>query len=289
MICEVYLLKIRELLSKGKEILKNEGIESYSIDAHLLLEKVFNLDRMAIILKMEDEISEEKTKKFFKLIELRKNRVPVKYITNHSEFMGLDFYIEEGVLIPRPDTETVVEEAIEEIKNKSYINICDLCSGSGIIGITIASFLNSVKVDCLDISEKASKVTSENIKLHKLDERVKFIFSDLLKYPLENNKKYDIIVSNPPYIREDDIKDLMRDVRDYEPYEALCGGKDGLDFYRKIINQSKTVLNKNGMIIFEIGYDQKKEVTQLLVDQGFKDIICKKDLAGNDRMVRGTV
>lgn len=280
-------MKIRELLNKGKTILKNEGIDSYSIDAQLLLGKVINSDRMAIILKMEEEIPEDKTKEFLKLIDLRKSRIPVKYITNHSEFMGLDFYIEQGVLIPRPDTETVAEEAIEEIKKRNYTNICDLCCGSGIIGITIAKNFDFTNVDCLDIAEKASKVTCKNIKLHKLSERVEFIYSDLLKYPIENNKKYDMIVSNPPYIREDDIKDLMRDVRKYEPYEALCGGKDGLDFYRSIIKQSKTVLKKDGMIIFEIGYDQKDEVAQLLDMQGFKDIVCKKDLAGNDRMIKG--
>lgn len=281
------LRKIQELLKQGYDILKNEGINSYMLDTQLLLGKVLKMDRMAIITNRDLLVEDEVTEAFLNLIELRKMKMPIKYILKSCEFMGFEFYVESGVLIPRPDTEVLVEEVLREAKNHNYTRICDVCCGSGAIGISIAKLLDKVIVDCTDISDYAEKVTEENIKRLKAEKQVKFYKSDLLQYALEQNKNFQVIVSNPPYISTGVIPTLMEDVKDYEPYIALCGGEDGLDFYRKITAQSLRVLDKGGLIAYEIGYDQGEAVQNILKDNGFKDIRCIKDLAENDRVVLG--
>lgn len=278
---------IGELLIKGFNILKEENIPSYKLDCQLLLGKVINKDKLFIMLNRDVEVSLEKAEEYFRLINLRKNKMPVKYILGQCEFMNLDFFIKEGVLIPRPDTEVLVEKVIEEVTKNNYRTLCDLCSGSGIIGISLASYTENTTVDCYDIENVPLEVTYKNILNHNLQERVKVYRSDLLTYAINENKKYDVIVSNPPYISEEDMKELMEDVRDYEPHRALNGGKDGLDFYRRIVLESTNILNNKGMIAFEIGYNQGKEVMSLLEENGFVEIECLKDLAGLDRVVVG--
>ncbi|MCM8709731.1 peptide chain release factor N(5)-glutamine methyltransferase [Clostridium sp. SYSU_GA19001] len=280
-------MKVQELLSKGYEILKINNIESYMLDCQLILGHVLNLDRMSIIINKDMEIHEDKVKEYFGLIEKRKNKMPLKYILKKCEFMGIDFFVKEGVLIPRPDTEILVEEALKEIRSKKFSRICDVCCGSGAIGLSIAKILNYVNVDCVDISDEALSVTLQNIKFLSLEDRVRFIKSDLLAYALEENLSYDIIVSNPPYIKTEVIPTLMEDVKDYEPYIALWGGEDGLDFYRKITEQSIKVLKAGGVLAYEIGYDQGEEVKAILLEYGYTDIRVVKDLAGLDRTVLG--
>jgi release factor glutamine methyltransferase len=281
------LKKIQELLKQGYDILKNENIDSYMLDTQLLLGKVLKMDRMAIITNRDLLVEDEMVKAFVQLIELRKTKMPVKYILKSCEFMGFEFYIESGVLIPRPDTEVLVEEVLREAKSHNYTKICDVCCGSGVIGISIAKLLAGALVDCADISEYAEKVTKENIKRLKAQQQVNFYKSDLLQYALEQDKTFQVIVSNPPYISTEVIPTLMEDVKDYEPYIALCGGKDGLDFYRKITMQSLKVLDEGGLLAYEIGYDQGEAVQNILKDNGFKDIRCVKDLAENDRVILG--
>ncbi|WP_125153340.1 peptide chain release factor N(5)-glutamine methyltransferase [Clostridium rectalis] len=276
---------IGKLLEEGIIALKSVGIESYILDCRLLLGKVIDKDNLFIMLNRDFLVEEKQAKEYFKFIEIRKEKMPIKYILGKCEFMGLDFEVKQGVLIPRPDTEILVEEAISIIKEKNYKNVCDVCCGSGIIGISIGKFVNNTKIDCFDISDIAVETTGVNLKLHNLNDRVNVFKSDLLNYAIDNQKKYDIIVSNPPYIREEVIPTLMEDVKKYEPFEALSGGKDGLYFYKKILEQSKKVLNKDGRVIFEIGHDQKEDVTKLLLENGFKNIISLKDLAGWDRVV----
>ncbi|OFI06194.1 release factor glutamine methyltransferase [Clostridium acetireducens DSM 10703] len=280
-------MKLQELLSKSYNILKQANIETYMLDAQLLLGKIINKDKMFILTNRHYHINKEDEIEFLKLIELRKRKMPVKYILGNCEFMGIDFKIREGVLIPRPDTEILVEAAIDDVKLNNYKNLCDVCCGSGVIALSIAKFLDNVEAQCYDISSIACEVTLENIKLLKLENRVKVYKSDLLMLPKKQNKKFDILVSNPPYIKEKQINELMDDVKLYEPYEALCGGEDGLYFYRKIVEQSKYVLNKEGSIVFEIGYDQREKVINILKNNGFKDIKCIKDLSGKDRVVKG--
>lgn len=284
-----YKTKIGELLKEGYQTLKEEGIESYALDCDLLLGKVIKKDRLFLLLNRDYELTDREIEEFYNILSFRKNKMPIKYMLEECEFMGLSFYVREGVLIPRPDTETLVEAAIEEIKKNKFSSVCDVCCGSGIIGITIAKLANSVKVKCSDISSAAYEVTSENIKRLKVGENVKVIKSDLLSKFIEGGEKFDIIVSNPPYIRESVIETLMEDVKNYEPYEALCGGEDGLDFYRKITYQSTRVLSNGGMLLFEIGYDQKDSVSDILKENGFAEIECIKDLAGKDRVIKGKI
>lgn len=280
------MMKIQEALTKAYDILKNECIETYQLDSQLLLCKVLNKDKLFIILNRDFEINETKSKEFFDLVDLRKNKMPIKYIIGKCEFMGLDFEVEKGVLIPRPDTEILVESVIEDVKKLNINKVCDVCCGSGVIGLSIAYYCKDIDVQCCDISEIAYRTTEKNIKSLVL-KNAKVYKSDLLQYAFDRNEYFDIIVSNPPYIKTEVIPTLMKDVRDYEPYEALCGGEDGLDFYRKITEQGYKLLNKNGVLAFEIGHDQGKDVMKILTSNKFEDIICLKDLAGNDRVIKG--
>ena len=221
------------------------------------------------------------------MIDQRKKNKPVKYILGECDFMGLDFYIEEGVLIPRSDTEVLAQEVLKYIDESQELKVCDLCTGSGAIAISLAYYRKNIKVDAVDYFEKPEKVTKINIEKHNLKERVTFIESDLLSEVIKKEKKYDILVSNPPYIKRVEIEKLMNDVKDYEPGEALDGGEDGLYFYKKIISQSKEVLVQNGILAFEIGYDQGEQVRNLMENNNFEDVYVVKDLAGLDRVVIG--
>ncbi|AWI07641.1 peptide chain release factor N(5)-glutamine methyltransferase [Clostridium drakei] len=278
---------IGKLLKFGYEELRSVGIDSYQIDCELLLGKAIKKDRLFILLNRDYKLTVNEQREYYNFVNIRKQRMPVKYILGKCEFMGLDFYIKEGVLIPRPDTEILVELAIKCIKEQKLKKICDVCCGSGAIGISIGKFVEDIKVKCSDISNIAYEVTLENIKRFQLKHKVEVVKSDLLNYFIDNKEKFDIIVSNPPYIRNDVIPTLMEDVKNYEPYEALSGGQDGLDFYREITLQSLKLLNSGGFLLFEIGYDQKDSVGSILERNGFTDISCIKDLAGMDRVIKG--
>jgi release factor glutamine methyltransferase len=280
-------LNIGQLLTRGFQILKEAGIDSYKLDCQLLLAKVLTKDKLFIMLNRDVNVDREKAEEYFKLVNLRKDKMPIKYILKECEFMGFNFNISEGVLIPRPDTETLVQCALKDIEKNNYKQICDVCCGSGIIGISIGKLTEDTFIDCFDIMDIPLKITESNILLHKLKHRVRVYKSDLLKYAIDNGKRYDMVVSNPPYIKEEIIETLMEDVKNYEPHIALNGGEDGLNFYRKIIEQSKILLNANGGIVFEIGYDEGEEVMRLLKDNGFYNIECIKDLSGLDRVVKG--
>lgn len=280
-------MKIKELLKGAYETLKSENVDSYILDSQLLLGKVLEKDKLSIITNMEQEVQPSDASEFLSLIQIRKTKMPIKYLLGYCEFMGLDFKIREGVLIPRPDTETLVSDVIDEIKANNFERICDVCCGSGIIGISIAKFIETVKVASYDISDIACEVTKENINTMLLNERVEVYNSDLLMKAFEEEKTFDCIVSNPPYIRTDVIPTLMEDVKKYEPYIALCGGIDGLEFYRIITEQSTKLLKGGGLLAFEIGYDQGEAVGSILKGHGFKKISVLKDLAGFDRVVKG--
>ena len=278
---------IGELLNEGTKILSSANIDTARLDSQLLLGNVLEKDKLYLITNSTEEVSNSNKEKYFKLIKKRENKMPIRYILGECDFMGLDFYVEEGVLIPRSDTEVLVEEVLKLIPVDKELEICDLCSGSGAIGISLAHYRPNIKVDEIDLYPIPEKVTKKNIIRNNLDDRVKFIKSDLLQEVIKENKKYSLIVSNPPYIKEEEIDSLMKDVKDYEPKTALSGGDDGLVFYREIIKQSKSVLLDNGMLCFEIGYDQGESVPNLLKENGFEDIKVVKDLAGLDRVVIG--
>ena len=282
-----YKKTIGELLIDGNKILKEANIDTYILDTQLLLGKVLQKEKLYLITNKEEEIDKFKEKEFYRLINKRKDKMPIKYILKNAEFMGLDFYVEEGVLIPRGDTEILVEEVLKNITASNQYDICDLCCGSGAIGISIATLRENTKIDLIDYYDIPEKVTKKNINKHKLSSRVEFIKSDLLEEAIKREKKYDILVSNPPYIKEEVIETLMDDVKNYEPHTALSGGNDGLYFYRKIVEDSDKILKENGILAFEIGHDQGEEVSALMTQKGYKGVRVIKDLAGLDRVVLG--
>ena len=282
-------MNIGEVLLKSYEELKKVKIESYLLDSQLLLGKVLNRDKLFIMLNRDFRLNHKQETEFLKLIELRKNKMPIKYILGESEFMSMNFIVKPGVLIPRPDTEILVEEVIKHINENEYTKVCDVCSGSGAIGLSIAKFVKAAEVTMYDISEDALAVARLNIERFDLSKRVRVEFSDLLQVAIGENKKFQVIVSNPPYIREEVIPTLMEDVKNYEPYIALSGGNDGLDFYRRITQESLLVLEKGGLLAFEIGYDQREEVKAILLGSGFSKVECIKDLSGNDRVIKAVL
>lgn len=284
-----YKKKIGELLIDGNKILKEANIDTYILDTQLLLGKVLGKDKLYLITNKEEEVSKFKEREFYSLIEKRKNKMPISYILKTTEFMGLDLHVEEGVLIPRGDTEILVEETLKFMDEDKEYEVCDLCCGSGAIGISIAHFRENTKVDLIDYYDVPDKVTKRNIVKQKLSNRAKFIKSDLLNEVINQQKKYDILVSNPPYIKEEVIDTLMEDVKDYEPHTALSGGNDGLDFYRRIVDDSDKILKENGILAFEIGHDQGEEVSNLMIEKGYKNVRVVKDLAGLDRVVIGNI
>ncbi|MBU3143154.1 peptide chain release factor N(5)-glutamine methyltransferase [Clostridium sp. CF012] len=282
-------MNIGEILLKSYGILKKVGIESYMLDSQLLLGKVLNVDKLFIMLNRDFNLNPKQEEEISQLIQLRKSKMPIKYILGECEFMGMSLIVKPGVLIPRPDTEILVEEVIKCINEKVYTRVCDVCSGSGAIGIAIAEFIKGAKVALYDISGDAIAVAKLNIDRFDLASRVSVESSDLLQSAIQQNKKFQVVVSNPPYIREAVIPTLMEDVKNYEPCIALSGGEDGLDFYRRITKESLLVLEKGGLLAFEIGYDQREEVQDILLKSGFNTIECIKDLSGNDRVIKGTL
>jgi len=274
-------MQIKDILKKGVEILKENNIEQNNLKAKMLLSSILNKSKEYLIIYSDEEISKELEKDFFDKIEILKENTPIQYILNKQEFMGLEFYVDESVLIPQPDTEILAEEVIEIIRKRKLSKVLDLCTGSGAIAVSVAKFLENVKVCASDISNEAIKIARRNS--NKNNVKIEFIHSDLFE-EFSGEDKFDIIVSNPPYIKTDIIGTLSQEVQK-EPLLALDGGIDGLDFYKKIIKQAKEYLNTNGFLALEIGYDQKEEVENILGKNGYKNIYSKKDLEGHNRII----
>ncbi|KMT22802.1 peptide chain release factor N(5)-glutamine methyltransferase [Clostridium cylindrosporum] len=277
------MVKIYMAMKEGSDLLV--GLSTSLLDSQLLLCHVLGVDRSYLFLNRESEISEDKYKEFLTLINLRKSGKPLQYITGFQEFMGLNFKVSEGVLIPRCDTEVLVENVIEIAKYIKSPVIVDVGCGSGAISVSLASFIKDSTVYALDIMDTPIKVTKENALLNNVEDRVNVLKSDMLCSV--KDKKANIIVSNPPYIKRDVIKTLMTEVKDHEPMSALDGGEDGLIFYRAITKDSVGILSENGYLAYEIGHDQGEDVRDIMIHEGFKDVVVIKDLSGLDRVVIG--
>jgi release factor glutamine methyltransferase len=281
------MVTIEKLLRDGIDIIKQREFNSPKLEVELILCYLLQKDRIYLHLNRKKEVSQEIKDKFYKLAEKRNNGYPLQYITNSQEFMGLDFYVQEGALIPRPDTETLVETVINIVKERynKKIKILDLGTGSGAIAISLAYYLRNSFVTAIDISDIAVETTKINIKKHNLN-NIEVIKGNIF----EDNfgEKFDVLVSNPPYIESDEIKNLQTEVSVYEPRLALDGGVDGLDYYRPIVELFKKISEKNGVLAVEIGKQQKKSVEEIFLNSKvFKEVKAYRDLAGNDRVIIG--
>lgn len=277
---------IQELLILGKEKLDKSGNEYAKYERKVLLEEVLGCNYMYMLMNGEKEVPADKEKQYMELIEKRCTHYPLQYLLGYAHFMDYTFYVNENVLIPRNDTEVLAECADEVLKQHfnecSNVKMLDLCCGSGCIGISLKLYHKQIELTLSDVSEKALDVTRNNLSKFNLDAEV--ICGDLFD---AFTGKADMIVSNPPYIRHDIIGTLMPEVKEYEPMMALDGGDDGLDFYKRIIEEAPKHLYSKGWLMFEIGYDQREAVKELMEKQGFLDVIVKKDYAGLDRVVYG--
>lgn len=278
-------MTIREAVSYGQRKLADAGIETPRLDSELILSHVLKTDRLGLLLNYTSRLSERQQKNYYKLLNFRCRHVPVAYIIRKKEFYGLDYFVRQGVLIPRPETELLVEKTLEAIQNKKTPLVADLCCGSGAIAVAVAYSNNDVKVYASDISEVAISVAEKNTIKHGVANRIFLMCGDLWQ-PFEKSgiKNLDVVVSNPPYIPSNEMKNIHDDIK-IEPVLALDGGNDGLNIYRKIIGKARNFLNKNGSIILEIGWNQAAEVVELLKDAGFSDIQIMEDYAGFDRVV----
>ena len=272
----------KEAYEFGIEKLTEAGIEEARSDTLLLLDGICHLTRNDILLHGEEVLEDNLVQAFMEALSKRCERIPVQYITGVQNFMGLDFMVNEHVLIPRFDTEILVEEVMKQLHDG--FSILDMCTGSGCILLSLLHYSNDCVGVGVDVSEGALAVAKQNCE--KLGLSASFILSDLFT---NVSGKYDIIVSNPPYIRSDVIPTLMEEVKGHEPVLALDGMEDGLYFYRKIIEGSSQYLNGGGMLFFEIGYDQGEDVSRLMEESGYKDVQVKKDYAGLDRVVFGYI
>lgn len=273
---------IAEALREGKMRLKAAGKESYAFEAELLLEKAAGLHRTAFFLRGEEELSAEILEKYADFLAEREAGRPTQYILGEWEFMGLPFFVGEGVLIPRADTEVLVETILEMQPEGQAV--LDIGTGSGCIPISLKHYGKYTDVMAVDISRRALEYAKKNAEQNGAD--VRFYESNLFQtVPQEWKGKLDCIVSNPPYIPAGEIAGLMVEVREYEPRNALDGGEDGLDFYRAIVEQGRVWLKDGGWLFFEIGYDQGNALQELLAAAGYEEIGLRKDLAGLDRVV----
>lgn len=257
------------------------------LDVEMILQKVLgDVDKIYIHLNLDKKLSETELDEFKELINQRLNGRPIAYIVGNREFMGLDFYVKEGVLIPRPDTETLVEEVIQLCKDKE-VHILDIGTGSGAITVSLAKYIQKSKLMSFDISEIPLEVGPINAKNNGVEDKIEFKKSDLFSAIKDSGVMFDVIVSNPPYIPRKDVLELHTQVKDYEPYNALEGGEDGLDFYRDITIQSGKYLKKDGILAYEVGHDQAPDVELIMKNNGYRDIYKKKDIQGIDRVVIG--
>lgn len=292
-------LLVKEMLTMGEKQLMDSDIADATRDCKILYCYMMDIPFSKIILEYQEVLQDRLCDKYFELIDRRSKGEPVQYIMGSQEFMGLEFIVNENVLIPRQDTETLVEDALEiintgtlrgedmDVKRKEW-DILDLCTGSGAIGVSLARIANKVNVTCSDISEGAIKVAKENAQKHGVAKSVKFEQGDLFK-PFSKHfrkQKFDMIISNPPYIKSSVIPTLQKEVCEHEPISALDGGESGLDFYERIVSGVGSHLRKSGVLLLEIGHDQGEAVSGLLSRNGeFTSIRVLKDLANRDRIV----
>lgn len=270
---------VRDFVKENTDKLDAAGITDASVDIWLLLEHFADIKKSDYLANQDTTITKVVAEQIEEAVEKRANHIPVQHIIGQTEFMGLTFKVNDKVLVPRLDTEILVDEVVKYVGD-DFAKILDMCTGSGCIAITVSDMCDNATVVGADISKDAIDIAEDNNKLNQTD--VTFIESDLF----ENVEGlFDVVVSNPPYIKTEEIENLQDEVKLHDPKLALDGGESGLDFYQRIIKDSKNYLKANGMIFFEIGFDQAEEVSNILKENGYHDIVVKKDLSGLDRVV----
>lgn len=277
-------LTLKSVYCETVETLKNAGIEEEVANARLLMEHCFGITSMDYVLNPNKELEIYKYEYFCECVNKRCEQIPLQHITGKANFMGIDFFVNENVLIPRFDTENLVEKVLEISEGK---RVLDMCTGSGCIILTLAKLGKVKSAMGIDISEKALEVANKNKEMLSLN-NISFLKSDLFE-EVGDDVRFDIIVSNPPYIPTAEIDKLMVEVKNHDPYIALDGKEDGLYFYRRISKDARKHLDNGGMLALEIGYDQGESVPAILAKDGYKDIKVYKDLSGLDRVVTATI
>ena len=270
-----------ELINIGEKKLRQKKIESFRLDSELLLSKILNKKREKILINLDQKISKKNFFMYRRLIQRRSKNEPIAYIMEEKEFWSKNFFVNRDTLIPRPETELMIEEIIEIFKKKR-ISILDIGTGSGCILISLLSELSNSKGVGIDISKKALIVAKKNSDKHKILSNIKFLNKSL---DAKFNEKFDLIVSNPPYIKSSEIKNLREDIKKYEPRIALDGGNDGLDLIKKVIYKTKYILNVKGMLALEIGNEQYKKVSKILIKNNFKIEHIIRDYKDNIRCI----
>ncbi len=278
-------MNITSAIISGSKILRNKFIPSHQLDSEILMAKTIKKDRNYILLNSDIVLNKNDLNYFFRLIEQRSLGNPVAYLTNKKFFWNSEFFVTNDTLIPRPDTELIIENVLNSTKQKNKINILDIGIGSGCILLSILKEKKNFYGTGIDISKKCINISKINAVKLKVSSRLKLYKSDVDKF---NLGKYDLIISNPPYIKTFDLKYLERDVTEFEPRLALNGGLDGLLEIRKVIKKTSELIKKNGKFILEIGFDQKNKVIELLNRKGFYINSIQKDLANNDRCIVST-
>ena len=278
-------MNIKDLINKGSKLLKENNIISHIIDSEILMTKALNKNREYVLLNLEKNLKEKELNTYYQLISQRSLGKPIAYLTGNKDFWKYEFKVSEDVLIPRPDTELIIESVLNLTKNKSKLKILDIGSGSGCIILTILKEKLDFNGCGIDLSKKCVNISKLNAINLGLQNRVKFFNSDVDNF---NYGKYDLIISNPPYINQFDLKYLEKDIIDFEPNLALNGGLDGLSAIRKVIEKSSKLIKIKGKLVLEIGFDQKSKVKEMLKRKGFYINKVLKDLADNDRCIIST-
>jgi len=278
-------MKYQEIINKGSKILKLNNVKSYNLDSEILLSSLLNIDRSRLMTNLQDKIKDQDKKIFFNLINRRKNNEPISYITGHKEFWNYNFKVDKNVLIPRPDTETIVEQVLNYLNPLCTKKVLDIGTGSGCIIISIVKERKKCNGVGIDISKNAIKLAKYNAKIQHIKNRIKFFHSDIDNFFLD---KYDLIVSNPPYIKLHEINGLDKDIKNYEPRIALNGGIDGYSKIRLTIRKSSALIKKKGKLFLEIGSNQLMKTLEILKSNGFYTNIVVKDLANKNRCIVST-
>ena len=278
-------MNIHQALNKSYELLKKSKIDSFRLDSEILLSKILDVDREYLLSNQNQKIQEENLRAHFALVRKREKKEPVAYLVGYKQFWKNNFLVNKSVLIPRPDTEFLVEESLKYLKKNKHYSILDIGTGSGCIIISLLLDRPKCNGSAVEVSKNAIKIAKTNAKLQQVHNRIKFINSDIDKL---NHGKYDLIITNPPYIKSNEIKNLEEDIKFYEPKISLDGGSDGLREIKKVIKKSKTLLKRKGKLVLEFDHQQKKDVIKELKRNNFYINKVVKNYSYYDRLIIGT-